>query len=267
MKKYFTFFKIRFQATLQYRTAAWAGVATQFVWGGMRILMFMAFYRANAAAFPMEFSELSSYIWLQQAFLAIFNVWTFDTEIMESITNGNVANDLLRPMDIYSMWFTKDAASRMAKALLRCVPVIIITSFLPAPYGLSMPKSFEAFIAFIITLILGVAVMISICMYVYILTMKFMSSLGVRILFMNFAEFLAGSIIPLPFMPNGVRFFLELLPFASTGNLPLRIYSGNISGNEMWFYIAVQIFWLIFLQLTGRVWLKSKLRKAVIQGG
>ena len=129
MKKYLTYYKIRFQATLQYRAAAWAGVATQFVWGGMRILMFMAFYKANAKAFPMEFTELSSYIWLQQAFLALFAVWTFDSEIIESITSGNLANDLLRPMDIYSTWFTKDMASRMAKALLRCVPVIIITSF------------------------------------------------------------------------------------------------------------------------------------------
>ena len=267
MKKYLTFFKIRFQSTLQYRTAAWAGVATQFVWGGMRILMFMAFYKANREAFPMEFTELSSYIWLQQAFLALFAVWTFDSEIIESITSGNLANDLLRPMDIYSMWFTKDMASRMAKALLRCVPVIIITSFLPAPYGLSLPKSFEAFVLFVITLFLGAAVLVSLCMYVYILTMKFMSSMGIRILFMNVAEFLAGSIIPLPFMPDGARFVLQLLPFASAGNLPLRIYSGNIEGNEMWFYIAVQIFWLLFLQITGRMWLKSKMRKVIIQGG
>ncbi|MBE6730360.1 MAG: ABC transporter permease [Ruminococcaceae bacterium] len=267
MKKYFTFFKIRFQSTLQYRTAAWAGVATQFVWGGMRILMFMAFYEADKSRFPMEFTELSSYIWLQQAFLALFAVWTFDSEIIESITSGSVANDLLRPMDVYTMWFTKDMTSRMAKALLRCVPVIAITSFLPKPYGLSLPKSFEAFLLFLITLFLGVAVLVSMGMYIYILTMKFMSAMGVRILFANIAEFLAGSIIPLPFMPDGIRFFLEMLPFASAGNLPLRIYSGNISGSEMWFYIAVQIFWLLFLQITGRIWLKSKMKKVVVQGG
>ena len=70
MKKYFTFFKIRFQSILQYRTAGWAGVATQFVWGGMRILMFMAFYEADRSRFPMEFTELSSYIWLQQGLLS-----------------------------------------------------------------------------------------------------------------------------------------------------------------------------------------------------
>ena len=40
MKKYLSFFRIRCIAGLQYRTAAWAGMATQFAWGGMTILMF-----------------------------------------------------------------------------------------------------------------------------------------------------------------------------------------------------------------------------------
>ena len=33
MKKYFSFFWVRFAATLQYRAAAAAGVCTQFAWG------------------------------------------------------------------------------------------------------------------------------------------------------------------------------------------------------------------------------------------
>ena len=45
-----------------------AGVATQFAWGFMEILLFHAFYQTDPAAFPMEFSQLAAYIWLQQAF-------------------------------------------------------------------------------------------------------------------------------------------------------------------------------------------------------
>ena len=37
MKAYLSFFRIRFLAGLQYRTAAWAGIATQFAWGGMNL--------------------------------------------------------------------------------------------------------------------------------------------------------------------------------------------------------------------------------------
>ena len=53
MRAYFTFFKIRFINGLQYRAAAYAGVAMQFAWGFMTILMFSAFYKTNPSNFPI----------------------------------------------------------------------------------------------------------------------------------------------------------------------------------------------------------------------
>ena len=49
---------MRFLMGLQYRAAAAAGVVTQFTWGFMELLVFRAFYQADASAFPMSF-ELS----------------------------------------------------------------------------------------------------------------------------------------------------------------------------------------------------------------
>ena len=71
MKKYLSFFRMRFLMGLQYRAAAAAGVITQFTWGFMELLVFRAFYQADASAFPMSFEAVVSYIWLQQAFLAL----------------------------------------------------------------------------------------------------------------------------------------------------------------------------------------------------
>ena len=59
MRKYFCFFRIRFIHTLQYRSAAAAGVVTQFVWGFMELLAFRAFYMADPTALPMDFSALA----------------------------------------------------------------------------------------------------------------------------------------------------------------------------------------------------------------
>ena len=64
MKSYITLFKIRFIYGLQYRAAAWAGLTTQFAWGGMSIFLFRAFHATNPAAFPMDFSQFASSIWL-----------------------------------------------------------------------------------------------------------------------------------------------------------------------------------------------------------
>ncbi|MBP7176738.1 MAG: ABC-2 family transporter protein [Thermoclostridium sp.] len=267
MKKYISFFRMRFINGLQYRAAAYAGIATQFAWGFMEILMFRAFYRANPQAFPMEFSQLSSYIWLQQAFLALFMTWFLENDIFSAITSGNVAYELVRPMNLYRMWFVKNLASRLSKAVLRCLPILVVAAFLPAPYNISLPLGLPEFISFIISMILGFLAAVAFCMLIYIATFYTMSPMGVRLISVTMVEFLSGGVIPIPFFPDKIRRVFELLPFASMQNMPLRIYSGNITGNEMITGIALQVFWLVVMLATGRLLMGRALRRVVIQGG
>lgn len=118
VQKYLSFFRMRFVAGLQYRAAALAGIATQFAWGALTILMFKAFYEENPEAFPMTFASVTTYIWLQQAFLALFMTWFFENDIFRTITEGGIAYELCRPVDLYNMWFFRSMANRLSKALL-----------------------------------------------------------------------------------------------------------------------------------------------------
>ena len=166
MKKYLSFFQLRFTMGLQYRTAALAGIITQFAWGGMQIMMYRAFYRTDAAAFPMSLSATSSYVWLQQAFLAFFAVWMMENDIFDSIVNGNIAYELCRPISIYNMWFARSVATRLARAVLRCFPILIVAAFIPQPYGIDTPASLPHFLLFVLSLILGLAVTVTFCLLV-----------------------------------------------------------------------------------------------------
>lgn len=104
-------------------------------------------------------------------------------------------------------------------------------------------------------------------MFTYILAFFTISPQGLRVLFTSMVEFLSGAIIPLPFMPAGVRRVLEMLPFAGMFNVPLLIYSGELSGAEMLSGIGRQCFWLVTLVVSGRVLCKAAERKIVVQGG
>lgn len=73
MKKYLSFFRLRFAMGLQYRTAALAGITTQFAWGFMEIMIFHAFYRADAASFPMHFFFLDIVKNAQHCLVAILS--------------------------------------------------------------------------------------------------------------------------------------------------------------------------------------------------
>ena len=119
MKAYLSFFKIRFFTGIQYRAAAIAGIITQLAWGFMYIMIYNGFYKSNPSAVSVEISDISSYIGLQQSFLALFMAWIIDEDVLEQISSGNVAYEICRPLDIYNMWFVKNAATRISKAILR----------------------------------------------------------------------------------------------------------------------------------------------------
>lgn len=268
MKKYFSFFRIRFNAGLQYRAAALAGVATQFAWGFMTIMLFRAFYKADPVAFPMTLEQLTAYMWLRQAFLALFAVWVgLDNDIFEAITSGNVAYELVRPMDLYTMWYTKNLSSRISNAALRCVPLLAVAAFIPKPYGITLPPDSAAMLGFIVTMILGLLVTCSFVMLIYIATFYTMQPSGVRMIALSLADFLCGDLVPLPFFPEKLRAFMELTPFAAMSNVPYRIYSGNIAGTEIVQSITLQIFWLTVMLIIGKTAMNRVLRRAVIQGG
>lgn len=267
MKKYFAFFRLRFSMGLQYRTAALAGIVTQFVWGGMEILMFRAFYQADAGAFPMTFQAVSSYVWMQQAFLTLFMAWMLEDEIFHSIVDGNIAYELCRPIDIYNMWFSRSCANRLSKAALRCMPILLISAFLPEPYGLMLPTDLPSFFLFLLTLFLGVGVTVSFCMLIYMACFFTVSSAGIRMVAVSVVEFFSGAVIPLPFFPHRIHWLFALLPFASMQNVPLRIYSGDLSGSAAQKALALQLFWLLILTGIGKLLNALAMQKITVQGG
>ncbi|HEX9061276.1 MAG TPA: ABC transporter permease [Clostridia bacterium] len=267
MRKYISFFRIRFTVGLQYRAAAYAGMVTQFAWGFMTLMMFWAFYKSDKNSFPMSFEQLSSYIWLQQAFLSLFMAWFFENEIFSTISSGNIAYELCRPINLYDMWFIRNAANRLSKASLRALPILAVGALLPSPFRLSLPVTRTAALLFLISIFLGFLVLIAFNMLVYISAFYTVSSMGIRILSISLIELFSGAVIPLPFLPEGVRRIFELMPFASTQNTPFLIYTGNLDTKNAVLSILLQIFWLAALIIPGKLFMKNALKKVVVQGG
>jgi ABC-2 type transport system permease protein len=267
MKAYYSLFKMRLLKGLQYRVAALAGVSTQFFWGFMYIMIFQAFYGSTQASQPISLRELIQVIWLQQSFLVFIMLWYRDSELINLITSGNIAYELCRPADLYSFWYAKLIAQRLSGALLRCFPIIFVASLLPYPYKFSLPPSFTAFILFIATLALGLILIVSISMLIYISVFYTMSGVGSLLIFGVLGEFLSGLVIPVPLMPEMLKRLVYILPFRYTSDLPFRIYAGNIGIKEALLSIAAQILWISVIIALGRLWMKKALKRVTVQGG
>lgn len=266
MKAYLSFIKLRFAIGLQYRFAAIAGIATQFFWGAMMLMMYAAYYRAGIDT-PMEWSELVSYIWLGQAFLMLVRFSFVDSDIHDSIVTGQVSYELVRPLNIYYYWYSKLLASKVAGTVLRFAPILIVSAILPLSYRLGPPASIGAFVLFIVTLFLGVLLSLSLTMLIYSLMFFTTSSKGVFSIYGVVADFFAGGVIPIPFMPETLQTICYILPFRLIMDLPFRLYVGNISITEGIQSIIIQLIWTLIIIALGNIIMKNATKKLVVHGG
>lgn len=268
MKKYISFFNMRFHAGLQYRSATLGAIMVQLPWGLLECLAYQTFQKSNPDAFPMELSAVMTYIWLKEAFFVLFVVWgNVEQDIFDMILKGDVAYELCRPVSLYKMWFARISASRLAGAGLRFLPILAAAALLPKPFRFMPPENITVFLFFIVTMLLGVGVTVAFCMLVYITAFFTISPQGLRLLLMSIVDFLSGSIIPIPFMPDNIKKIVELLPFAGMMNVPLRVYSTDLTGMAMLQAMGLQIFWLFVMVAAGMALCRKAECRMTIQGG
>ena len=271
LRPYLGIFRIRFVAGMQYRAAAWAGVATQFFWGTINILVFYAFYESagmnSGAATPMTFSQLADFVWLRQAFLALVMLWFVDNDLLETIASGDVAYELARPLSLYVFWYSRVLAYRISRTVLRCFPIFIISFILPSPWGFSLPQSVPAAVMFIFAMTMAALLATALSMIICLITFATLTPRGSMLLLAVAAEFLMGAYIPIPFMPAALQRLCYILPFRYTADFPFRIYSGNIMGIEALTGFGMQCLWLVLLIAFGAFGFRRALGRLVIQGG
>ena len=266
MKAYISYFKKELITGLQYRAAAIAGITTQIFWGFIFIMLYKAFY-SHASIESINYQELMCYIWLSQAFFALIYIRTKDQDIRDSIINGTVAYELCRPYNLYWWWFLKLLSKRYATVLLRFSPIIIMGIIIPEPYGLPLPNSPFSFSLFLLTLFLGSLIVTLFNIIIHFITFYTLQDKGTSSIINTFAELLSGFAIPLPLMPNIIIKLGEYLPFRLIGDLPFRVYSGNIATPYATQSIIMQIIWIIILFIIGNLLMKKSLKKVSVQGG
>lgn len=267
MKAYLSYFKLKFIYSLQYRQAAYAGIITQFFFGLVYIMVYLAFYESGYKNIPMSLPQLVTYLWLNQALYALVNQRYKDSEIFKLIRDGNISYEIVKPKDIYFMWYFKMLGERLANTTLRFFPILIVSFILPSPYNMGLPSSKLYFILSIISLISATLLVTTLTMLYPILTLLTLNEKGIVNIFIVVAEILSGFIVPIPFFPKLLKEISKYLPFQYISDLTFRLYVGNVNIKEGIIGIIVQLLWIIILLIIGKTLMKRNLKRVVVQGG
>lgn len=267
MRTFRKILKINMLEEMHYKMAFVSGIICQFAFGFLYIILYNAFFESGI---PQKFDiyQTSSYLWLQQAFFAIFCYSDANRfKITNKILNGDVCYQLLKPINLYDYWLYENISRSASMASLRCLPIIMVSLLLPSTYKLSLPISLGAFLLFLISLLLGLVLISEIKMFAYIAILYTLDAKGVFALVVSVCTLLSGGVIPVPLMPEVLQKILNFMPFRYASDLPFRIYIGDFSINEGLIQMGIQILWIVLLFIFGRLALNHKSKKLVVQGG
>lgn len=266
LKVYTSFGKLAFLEILTYRMRYVTGIITYLLFVSVNYFIWQAVFAnrpAGVAIAGYTLDEMVTYVaigWISRSFY-FSNI---DYDLNDLVKKGDIANYLLRPVDLQGMLFSRALGETVFRGVFFSLPISVVIC---AVYPVSLPQSFTAFILFLVSLSFAFVIMALINFLVGLSAFALKSVTGLMQAKYYIIQLCSGLLLPLTFFPDNVRLVLEYLPFAAFTYIPLRLYLGQTSGVDS---IGTFIFlasWVLILGLLSRIALAKAFNKLTIQGG
>lgn len=260
------FFKLAglaFRRQFSYRAANLAGLATNFFFGLLRASLMVALYASRTVVAGISLQDAVTFTGLTQgviAYLSLFGWW----EVMQAVYSGDIASDLLKPVDYFIFWLAQDVGRALAHMLLRGVTIVLAYALF---FPISLPRSLSQWLALTVTLILSLFVSFAWRFLINLTAFWSPDARGIGRIAYSTSWFLSGFLLPLRFFPDWFVRFCHWTPFPSMVNSVIEVYLGTVTGPELLKVWGLQIVWIVLLFALAQLVMRAGVRKLVIQGG
>jgi len=258
MKKYLSVFKISFQGEFVYKL-------NFIMWRARNVLqIFLVFFlwdavfsQPNRVIFGYDRSKILTYVFgllIVRAFVLSARA----VEVAGEISRGDLSNYLLKPVNYFRYWFTRDISSKALNLAFATIEVVVLYYVLKPPFFIQTnPTILLSFLASII-----LAVFIFFVLLFMTSTVPFWMpeiAWGAQFLVVTIVvEFLSGALFPIDVLPVTIQNILYLTPFPYLIFFPLQVYLGKIEGLLIVKGLLISFCWAIALRsLLKIVWEKG----------
>jgi ABC-2 type transport system permease protein len=263
---YGEFARITFLKMLAYRLRYYTGVVTYLVFVAGNTFLFRAVYRdlpADAQIGGFDAQSIVTYIaiaWIGRS-LTFNNI---DRDISTQVTEGNIAQNLMKPIDFQAMTYFGALGELAFRFVLFTLPISLVVFPL---FRVGGPASLADGAAAALSFLLAFVVNSGVNFVVGTFALHLKSILGLVRAKYVLLELLTGALVPLSFFPDPWRGIVEMLPFQAIGWIPVTIWMGQRQGAELVQALAVQAFWAVALTLLGALLWRHGVRRTTVQGG
>jgi ABC-2 type transport system permease protein len=263
MRLFWELVRLSFRLQLTYRTANLAGMATNFFFGLLRAAVLIALFGEQQQVSGLTLAAVITYTGLSQATISILSFFGW-WEVMQSVYSGEIAADLLKPMNYYFYWLARDLGRGSASFMVRGLVIMVAYALL---FDLVLPQSLAHWGLVALSLLLGFLVSFGWQFFVNLAAFWTPEARGIGRLGFSFSWFLSGFIMPLRLFPPWFERAARWTPFPSMVNAVVEIYMGVLTGPEIARTLLIQIMWALLLFAASQVVLSAGVRRLVLQGG
>lgn len=263
MRLFWELSALSFRRHLTYRSAAVAGLATNFFFGLLRAAVLVALYGARTEVAGISVKDAITYTGLTQAVIAYLSIFGW-YDLMQTVYSGDVAADLLKPMSYMAFWMAQDVGRAVANMLLRGVPIMALYALM---FDIAVPSSPVQYLALAAAITMSLLVSFAWRFLVNLAAFWSPNALGVGRFAFILPWFMSGFIMPLRYFPDIVVDLCYLTPFPHLVNTVVEVYLGLVSGPALARLLLQQALWLVILVAAGQCVLRAGVRRLVVLGG
>jgi ABC-2 type transport system permease protein len=263
LRIYLEFARVGFVNALAYRLRYITGIVTYFIYVSVYYFIWKAIYEHSASIEGFDFGHLLTYIgvgWIIRSFY--FN--TIDQEIAAQVTEGRLAMDFIKPVNLQWMYLARAAGESMFRLGVLTLPTAVV---LFVVFPLRPPASPGLAVAFLLSVTLSFLILAAINFAVGTFALRLQSILGLLRAKFFLLELFSGLLLPISFFPQVFQKLLSVLPFEYISYVPMLIYLGKLQGKGLVRALALQVFWVAVLLAMGDALWRWSSRRVTIQGG
>lgn len=263
MRKYADLAIIGTKEHTAYLNSVWANFLAKIVYLYMQFSLWNALFSSNAGRnIPLSHDETIRYI-IAATLISTFMECDVTMWINGQIQSGDVANQLIRPIEYRIMIFAKHIGTSAVKLLIYTLPFGILTALF---YHDDLFCK-EQLLYGILSIILAYMIQFLYSLIIGLMAFWLIVTWPLNMLLAAVYKLLSGSWIPAAMFPKLLTTINMFLPFRAIYAIPVTIITTPMSPGSIRENLCFQLIWLAVLFLLSEVtWITGK-NKLIVQGG
>lgn len=263
MRKYADLAIIGIKEHTAYLNSVWANFLAKIVYLYMQFALWNALFASNTGSnIPLSHDDTIKYI-IVATILSTFMECDVIAWINNQIQSGDVANQLIRPIDYKYMIFAKHLGTSVARFVIYTLPLGILVAVFY--HGELICK--EQLVYGFISILLAYVIQFLYSLIIGLMAFWLIVTWPLNMLLAAIYKLLSGSWIPTAMFPELLTKINMFLPFRAIYAIPVTIITTPMSSKSICENISVQLVWVAVLLLVSEaVWIVGK-KKLVVQGG